>query len=58
LGVRDLTSEQFNEMLRDAPAPTADDVSITTDGRQLDSREAVLAFFGELETAEAAAAVE
>ncbi|MEO6120773.1 MAG: hypothetical protein ABIW46_04925 [Acidimicrobiales bacterium] len=29
--------------------PTADDVSITTDGRRLDSKEAVLEFLAELE---------
>ena len=31
-------------MLRDAPPPTSDDVSITSDGRRLDSKEAVIAF--------------
>lgn len=36
-------------MLRDAPPPTSDDVSITSDGRRLDSKEAVIAFFAELE---------
>jgi hypothetical protein len=45
--VRELTREEFNEMLRDAPGPTADDVSITSDGRRLDSKEAVIAFFAE-----------
>ncbi len=39
-----ITSEQFNEMLRDARPPTADDVSITSDGERLDSKEKVLAF--------------
>lgn len=42
---RVLTAEEFNEMLRDAPPPTLDDVSITTDGRRLDTKEAVIAFF-------------
>jgi hypothetical protein len=42
--VRELTREEFN-------------VSITSDGRRLDSKEAVIAFFAELE-AEAAAAAE
>jgi hypothetical protein len=45
--VRELTREEFNEMLRDAPGPTVDDVSITSDGRRLDSKEAVIAFFAE-----------
>lgn len=44
-----LTREQFNEMLRDAPPPTADDVSVTRDGRRLDSAEAVIEFFTALE---------
>ena len=46
--MRVLTAEKFNEMLRDAPPPTDDDVSITLDGRRLDSKEAVVAF-GELD---------
>ena len=46
---RVLTREEFNEMLRDAPPPSADDVSITSDGRRLDSKEAVIAFFAELD---------
>jgi hypothetical protein len=44
-------------MLRDAPAPTLDDVSVTADGRRLDSKDAVIAFFAELE-AEAASSSE
>jgi len=36
-------------MLRDAPPPTDDDVSITLDGRRLDSKEAVIAIFAELD---------
>ncbi|MBX3313947.1 MAG: hypothetical protein KF906_06475 [Actinobacteria bacterium] len=47
---RVLTREEFNEMLRDAPPPSSDDVSITSDGRRLDSKEAVLEFFAQLET--------
>jgi uncharacterized protein (DUF433 family) len=54
---RVLTADEFNEMLSDAPPPTLDDVSITTDGRRLDTKEAVIAFFAELE-AETSAAVE
>lgn len=46
---RELSREEFNEMLRDAPPPSADDVSITSDGRRLDSKEAVIAFFAELD---------
>lgn len=53
---RVLTAEEFNEMLRDAPPPTLDDVSITTDGRRLDTKEAVIAFFAELDAETAAAA--
>ena len=36
-------------MLRDEPSPTPDDESITTDGRRLDTREAVLEFIAELD---------
>ena len=46
---RVLTREEFNEMLRDAPPPTSDDVSITSDGRRLDSKEAIIDFFTQLE---------
>lgn len=46
---RILTREEFNEMLRDAPPPTTDDVSITNDGRRLDSKKAVLEFFAQLD---------
>ncbi len=42
--MRVMTGEEFNELLRDAPRPTADDVSITADGERLDSKEKVLAF--------------
>jgi hypothetical protein len=58
---RVLTRKEFNEMLRDAPPPTTDDVSITNDGRRLDSKEAVLEYFAQLDTelaAETAAAGE
>lgn len=47
--IRSFIAEEFNEMLRDSPPPTDDDVSITTDGRRLDSKEAVVAFFAELD---------
>lgn len=52
--VRVLTRDEFNEMLRDAPPPTPDDVSVTRDGRRLDSKEAVLAFIAELDAERAA----
>ena len=58
---RVLTRKGFNEMLRDAPPPTVDDVSITNDGRRLDSKEAVLELFAQLDAelaAETAAAGE
>ncbi len=42
--LRVMTSEEFNELLRDAPPPTADDVSITADGERLDTKEKVLGF--------------
>lgn len=35
---------EFNAPFADLDAPTDDDVSITTDGRRLDSVEAVMAF--------------
>lgn len=53
---RVLTADEFNEMLRDAPPPTLDDVSITADGRRLDTKEAVIAFFAELEAETSATA--
>jgi hypothetical protein len=46
---RVLSREQFNDMLRDNPPPTSGEVTITSDGRRLDSAEAVIAFFAELE---------
>ncbi len=42
--LRVMTADEFNELLRDAPPPTADDVSITADGERLDTKEKVLAF--------------
>lgn len=44
LPLRVMTGDEFNELLRDAPPPTADDVSITADGERLDTKEKVLAF--------------
>lgn len=46
--LREMTGAEFDALLRDAGRPTADDVSITTDGHRLDSKEAVLAFCAEL----------
>jgi len=46
-----LTFSELAEAVRDAPSPTADDVSITWDGRRLDSKEKVLAFLAELDAA-------
>lgn len=48
-----LTFEELAEAVRSAPTPTADDVSITWDGRRLDTKEKVLAFVAELEAARA-----
>ncbi|MDP9389114.1 MAG: hypothetical protein M3Q48_14645 [Actinomycetota bacterium] len=42
-----LSSEEFVARLRVAGPPTDDDVSITRDGRRLDSKEAVLAWLAE-----------
>jgi hypothetical protein len=42
--LRVMTGEEFNELMRDAPPPTSDDVSITVDGERLDTKEKVLAF--------------
>jgi hypothetical protein len=42
--LRVMTGEEFNELLRDAPPSTSDDVSITADGERLDTKEKVLAF--------------
>lgn len=44
-----LSWDELKEKMEAGGPRTADDVSITTDGRRLDSREAVLEFFAELE---------
>jgi len=36
---------ELAELFADAAPPTEDDVSVTNDGRRLDSAEAVIAFF-------------
>jgi len=46
-----LTFEELAEAVRHAPAATADDVSITWDGRHLDTKEKVLSFIAELDAA-------
>ena len=46
-----LSFEELAASLRDAPPSTADDVSITWDGRRLDSREKVMSFLAELDDA-------
>ncbi|MDA8072573.1 MAG: hypothetical protein M0Z40_08165 [Actinomycetota bacterium] len=49
-----LTFEEWAEAMRTAPPPTADDVSITWDGRALDTREKWLAFLKEIAAERAA----
>lgn len=47
--MRVLTWEEWGEMTRDLAPPTDDDVSITKDGRRLDTAEKVIEFFAELD---------
>lgn len=49
-----LPDDDFIERPRAAGAPTDDNVSITMDGRLLDSKEAVLAWLAEVEADRAA----
>jgi excisionase family DNA binding protein len=49
-----LSSDEFLARVRAAPPATADDASITLDGRRLDSKEAVLAWLAEVEAERAA----
>ena len=44
-----LSREEIREMSRGLEPPTADDVSITSDGVRLDSKEKVIAFFEQLD---------
>ena len=44
-----ITGDAWRDMGRSLPPPTDDDVSITKDGRRLDSKEKVLEFLAELE---------
>lgn len=47
-----LTTEELRAMRADLPPPSPDDVSLTFDGRRLDSKDAVLEFLASLETAD------
>ncbi len=49
-----LSGDEFVERVQMAARPTPDDVSITRDGRRLDSKEAVLAWLAEVEAERAA----
>lgn len=49
-----LSDDEFLARIRAGAPPTADDVSITRDGRRLDSKEAVLAWLAEVEADRAA----
>ena len=48
-----LTAEELIERVRDAGPPTPDDATILWDGRRLDSREAVMEWLAEVDTARA-----
>lgn len=43
-----MTDDEFERRVRAASPRTSDDVSITMDGRRLDSKEAVLAWWAEV----------
>ena len=43
-----ITLAEIQAGMKGAPPPTADDVSITLDGRRLDSKEAVLAWLADV----------
>ena len=47
--MRVLTWEEWGEMTNGLLGPTDDDVSITKDGRRLDTAEKVIEFFAELD---------
>ena len=47
--MRVLTWEEWGEMTHGLLGPTDDDVSITKDGRRLDTAEKVIEFFAELD---------
>ena len=54
--IRSFEPGEFNAFFRIALPPTSDDVSITKDGRRLDTAEKVIEFFAELEAERLAAA--
>ncbi len=56
--LRSWNPAELREVFSDLPPRTADDVSITADGRRLDSVEAVQAFLAELDCLRAAASSE
>jgi hypothetical protein len=49
-----MSTEEFEARMRAGGPPTPDDVSITIDGRRLDSKEAVLQWWAEVEAERAA----
>jgi len=49
-----LSGDEFAARIRSAPPSTADDVSITRDGRRLDSKSAVVEWLSEVEADRAA----
>jgi hypothetical protein len=49
-----LSAEEFTERVGKAAPATVDDVSITRDGRRLDSKQAVLAWVAEVEAEQSA----
>jgi transcriptional regulator with XRE-family HTH domain len=46
--LREMSGQEFNEMLQGGAPATADDVTITGDGRRLDTKDKVLAYVAEL----------
>lgn len=49
-----MTAEEWLEGMRHAPPPAPDDVTVTSDGRRLDSREAVIEWLAEVDRARSA----
>jgi hypothetical protein len=49
-----LSAEELSARVEHAPPATRDDVSITSDGRRLDSKDAVMAWLAEVEADRAA----
>lgn len=50
-----MTLEELTEAIRHGSPPTPDDVSITTDGRRLDTKEKIVAWVNEINAERAAA---